>query len=218
MPIVKTQGGKVVTKDGKVSCECCGGKCVHTANFVDPTKWDPLTGSGMSAGAQKEINSAQFALLFAGGHLVFDAQGSASNGTSSFAMSRTIEADFLANSCKQGGLNFTETNFSLTGSPVISVFTAKVLQARFSIYNQDGTTAGKLYPIGLYFQFFQRFSVAFQAGGTARYQIEHTANATSTYLPFIVGSDTLQLPFENSVFSSFISSGSTSLTFTPSAP
>jgi hypothetical protein len=33
MPIVKTQGGKVITKDGKISCECCGPPevCITTA-------------------------------------------------------------------------------------------------------------------------------------------------------------------------------------------
>jgi hypothetical protein len=33
MPTVKTQGGKVVTKDGKVSCECCDTSICISANF-----------------------------------------------------------------------------------------------------------------------------------------------------------------------------------------
>jgi hypothetical protein len=28
---IKTQNGKVITKDGKVSCECCGGCCMYPA-------------------------------------------------------------------------------------------------------------------------------------------------------------------------------------------
>ena len=203
---------------GAAPC-CCSGSCIHTADFVDPTKWDPMTGSGMADGAQIEINSTKFDLLYAGGSVVYDAQGGAtSSGGKSFAMSRTLEADFLTDSCKQGGLVFTETSFSLTGDPVIAFFTTKVMQFRFSIYNQDGTTPGKLYPIGLYFQINIVFSVAFQGGGTARWQVGHTNSATSLYLPFIIGGETLQLPIEKSVFSSVVSSGTASLTFTPLAP
>ena len=31
---IKTQGGKVVTKDGKVSCECCGECCLYSAEAL----------------------------------------------------------------------------------------------------------------------------------------------------------------------------------------
>ncbi len=38
---IKTQGGKVITKDGKVSCECCGGggcECGNLAGAISLTK------------------------------------------------------------------------------------------------------------------------------------------------------------------------------------
>ena len=59
MPTIKTQDGKVVTKDGKVSCECCGpegpscpigGACVSSGNTV-----------------RKSINNSQALTYFAGG-------------------------------------------------------------------------------------------------------------------------------------------------------
>jgi hypothetical protein len=59
MPLVKTQGGKVITKDGKVSCECCGPEgppcplgsdCVSSGNVV-----------------KKPISNAQALLYYAGG-------------------------------------------------------------------------------------------------------------------------------------------------------
>lgn len=59
MPTVKTQDGKVVTKDGKVSCECCEvlDPCITSASsppFIDFTN-------------MTEITSAQYATLFASG-------------------------------------------------------------------------------------------------------------------------------------------------------
>jgi hypothetical protein len=52
MPIVKTQGGKVVTKDGKVSCECCV-SCEQQALTSD---W-----------RQFELTQAEYFALYAGG-------------------------------------------------------------------------------------------------------------------------------------------------------
>lgn len=79
MPTVKTQDGKVVTKDGKVSCECCDVEieCIHTANFNDPTKWDPLTGGGFPPASQLELTKNQYQLLTSGGSISWSATGSA---------------------------------------------------------------------------------------------------------------------------------------------
>lgn len=52
MPIVKTQGGKVVTRDGKVSCSCCV-SCQQQALTSD---W-----------RQFELTKAEYLALFAGG-------------------------------------------------------------------------------------------------------------------------------------------------------
>lgn len=54
MPIVKTQGGKVVTKDGKVSCECC-----------EPCARPELTDNFREV----QLTSAEYSALFAGGVL-----------------------------------------------------------------------------------------------------------------------------------------------------
>jgi len=60
MPIVKTQGGKVVTKDGKVSCECCA-----------PPVSDCTTATTSPSFSEIElwtlISEEQYAELFAGG-------------------------------------------------------------------------------------------------------------------------------------------------------
>jgi hypothetical protein len=55
MPTVKTQDGKVVTKDGKVSCECC-----IADNCLTGSAYDAISG-------WQEITSAQYAELYAGG-------------------------------------------------------------------------------------------------------------------------------------------------------
>ena len=41
---IKTQGGKVITKDGKVSCECCGDCCMYPALPLinEEYSWDDL--------------------------------------------------------------------------------------------------------------------------------------------------------------------------------
>ena len=41
---IKTQGGKVITKDGKVSCECCGECCIYEAAsfYNDQLTYDDL--------------------------------------------------------------------------------------------------------------------------------------------------------------------------------
>ena len=41
---IKTQNGKVITKDGKVSCECCEECCMYSAQaFLDGLyDWDDL--------------------------------------------------------------------------------------------------------------------------------------------------------------------------------
>ena len=38
---IKTQGEKVITKDGKVSCECCGECCMYPADRLWPDSADP---------------------------------------------------------------------------------------------------------------------------------------------------------------------------------
>lgn len=59
MPTVKTQNGKVVTKDGKVSCECCQDNCyTDLANEFDP----PAT-----TGEWTNLSPASYANILAGG-------------------------------------------------------------------------------------------------------------------------------------------------------
>lgn len=59
MPTVKTQNGKVVTKDGKVSCECCQDNCyTDLANEFDP----PATTDEWI-----DLSSASYANILAGG-------------------------------------------------------------------------------------------------------------------------------------------------------
>jgi hypothetical protein len=64
MPIVKTQDGKVVTKDGKVSCECCEANCsqpILTSNF-----------------REFELTALEYNALYAGGVLRRDFASSGS--------------------------------------------------------------------------------------------------------------------------------------------
>ena len=112
---------------------CCARECVHTANFVDPLLWDPLTGGGFSQALQLPLTTAQYAMFTAGGHIAFEWNASAFTsgskkippygpgelelfGEFSVTHYRKVEATFLNNSCKQKGLVFTQTALTQTCS------------------------------------------------------------------------------------------------------
>ena len=59
MPTIKTQGGKVVTKDGKVSCNCCV-SCTQAIGLA----------VNFPGFREIEINALEFAQIYAGGTIV----------------------------------------------------------------------------------------------------------------------------------------------------
>jgi len=246
---------------GAAPC-CCGLECAHTANFNDPSLWDPLTGGGFASASQIEITPEQYALFTAGGSISWQASGGASvsgsknippgdlvlYGDFSFILNRTIEANFLSNSCKQKELQFQETAISTecasdgfsegTNSEFYPYMElnypcdpfSKVMSARFSFYNAPGITGGKLYDFGMYFNLLMDFRInrtllygiqefsAFDLLLSGRWRVENNVSNPDGYVDLQTDAGTISLPYQKSTFSSATSSGTSTMIFTASPP
>ena len=236
---------------------CCTRECIHTANFVDPLLWDPLTDGGFSAANQIELTQAQYDMFTAGGHVVFEASATASAsgskaippgnlvlfGSFTWSMTRKVEATFLNDSCKQKGLIFEETLLTKSCSssgystgdssefypymeldyPCIPYI--KFMIVRFSFYNANGITGGKLYPIGMYIQFratfrilrtleygIEGFSPIFDLLLGPEWGISNTTGATTDFVNLITPEGTIPIP------STPLAGGSAQITYTTAPP
>jgi hypothetical protein len=134
-------------------------------------------------------------------------------------MSRTIEADFLANSCKQGGLNFTENQFFFNWfARNFGFLRPKYCRRGFQFTIKTEPQPESCIPLACISSLPKDLLWHFKQEEQRATRLTTPQMQLPPYLPFMVGSDTLQLPFENSVLSSSISSGAASLTFSPAAP
>lgn len=247
---------------------CCGSaiECEHTANFLDPRKWDPLTDGGFPTTSQIELTSAQYVLLTAGGYITFEASATASaagnklippgpdyltlHGEFSWSMTKKVEATFLQNSCKQKGLEWTETvlttNCSSSGSssgganpewypyyaanyPCVPY--AKTMALRFSFYNRDGGTVGKLYDYGMYFNLRVYFRILrtllfgeegydFFDGPTLGpiWAIENNSQSPDGNIAMQTDAGSILLPYKKSLSADASSFGSAAIHFFAAAP
>jgi len=170
------------TTPGGAPC-CCERTCEHTANFSDPTLWDPLISA-----TQIEITQEQYALFTAGGTMTLEASASDTvigsvnippgdlvlNGVFSWSASRIVQSVFLNNSCKQSSPQWQETAFTKSCSssgnstgtnseffPYMALDypcnPTVATTAAFSFYNAAGTTPGRLYNYGMYFRLLVNF-------------------------------------------------------------
>lgn len=169
------------------------------------------------------------------------------HGTYGFSVTRTVESQFVPSSCKQKSLEWTNKAFSIscasngfsTGSgaefhpymdkDVGIVYPCQTLvnamSARFSFYNKEGTTPGKLYDYGMYFQFAAQFSsfraLLFGMVGFAsqfdlllggQWAIGHAQDNPVGYLTLSTDAGEILLPYNGSP------NATASMTFSASAP
>lgn len=105
MPTVKTQGGKVITKNGRVSCECC----ITTDDCLIGSAYDAISG-------WQEISSAQYAQFYAGGTWLISASASFNH------VSMEWEADGYIDPVTGDGLDFPLPNAGTsTGSGSVTL-------------------------------------------------------------------------------------------------
>lgn len=272
------------TDPGGTPC-CCQTNCEHTYNVGDPTKWDSLNYGGFAATSQIELTPLQHTLLTTGGTIIFEASGTSSGsrtfitaggdnlqtgqpdpdrvttGEFYWSIHRTIQAEFLPNSCKQAGLVFQETELQTDclstgtttgtgadfyqyngGAGYTCVPLLKTMLARFSFYNADGLTEGKLFPVGMYYNLYVFFGIdrelwfgaiepddqgvfGFGMVIEPRFGMQNTNGTPTQFVDFNTGAGTLSLPVIASTSPGFQAvatnqqeGGTAQLTFSPSAP
>ena len=116
---IKTQGGKVITKDGKVSCECCCGCMFATPinPINDPNFTKKLTGNDPTIPAFTQVSiNYNIAVDAAGSGSGSNASGSMSGGWVEAIGCAEINKVFQGNSCNFS--NFCLGNCTqIPGSP-----------------------------------------------------------------------------------------------------
>jgi len=246
MPTVKTQGGKVITKDGKVSCSCCVPSCNFSTQFANEI--------------QIEITRNQYLELFAAGTIVsntFTATSSASaewlpcyttNFSGTYSESITVTKPqrcttwFDEVTTRSVGALPT-VNASTPGSGCAS-FTRKRITApnpqtvRFSLYTTDfGQNAPHRYGISIVARFTAGFLSVTEWGLNIVRQVSHNiirtdSSATPTEtINFVLDSGTIAIPAIGATDFSTVTGGAPftsshggnwitkpSLTWEPSAP
>lgn len=240
MPTVKLQGGKVVTKDGKVSCECCS-----ACNFSQPS---------FAGGAHVSLTQAQYANLYAGGSWQAQASGNlqsqgqggdfdvetslTSSGTAanSYASASQTCSAVFGSGAPTSSVSATGSSTSNEPSLIFQSDTATGSMSAnivgFLIYNNGGThqrglilSASASYSaelVSVYLapnSFGPPTEVFF---GTQRQISITTQTGGASAISLAIGSSSINLPANTASSSVYGDSGSgslsLSLTFSPSAP